>query len=211
MKIITAEFTKSCESPEQFPKDHLPEVAIVGRSNVGKSSLINSLLHRRALAKVSAIPGKTRLINFFHVTTTDPHVRRFYVVDLPGYGYAKVAKSVHAQWGPMIESYLSTRSQLRGVVLLVDARGTEHRDATTFAWIRRIGQELVVVTTKVDKLTRSERRDSELGIRDALALPANTNLVTYSSATHEGRDNLWGAIRAMLIARRDSLKGRVMT
>src|SRR2546430_10098401 len=98
MKIVSVEFTRSWYGPEQCPGDRLPEVAFVGRSNVGKSSLINSLLNRKGLAKVSSTPGKTRTINFFRVTTTDPSVRRFYIVDLPGYGYAKVAKPVRCHW-----------------------------------------------------------------------------------------------------------------
>src|SRR5262245_66481171 len=105
MKILAADFIKSCVVPEQFPADRLPEIAVAGRSNVGKSSLINSLLHRRGLAKVSRTPGKTRAINLFLVSTSSPSLPRFYLVDLPGYGFAKVSKSVRAQWGPLIESY----------------------------------------------------------------------------------------------------------
>lgn len=202
MKILTAEFVKSCEAPDQFPRDRLPEVAFVGRSNVGKSSLINSLLQRRGLAKVSGTPGKTRLINFFRVATTDPLLPRFYVVDLPGYGYAKVSRSVRAQWGPMIEGYVTQRAELRGLVLLVDARGAERHDATTFAWLREIGREPVVVTTKADKLKRGERRAAEDAIRDALTLTDRDGLVAYSSTTHEGRDALWRAIRAMVVGER---------
>jgi len=201
MTILSAEFIKSCDSPEQFPRDRLPEVAVVGRSNVGKSSLINSLLHRKGLVKVSRTPGKTRLINFFRVSTTDPHLPRLYVVDLPGYGYAKVARSVRAQWGPMIERYLTTRGALRGVVLLVDARGAEGHDLATYAWLREIGREPVLVATKVDKLARTERRPSEAAIRDAFALPAAGEVLAYSSVTHEGRDALWTALRDMLFAK----------
>jgi GTP-binding protein len=201
MKIISAEFVKSCESSDQCPSERLPEVAFVGRSNVGKSSLINSLLNRRSLAKVSSTPGKTRLINFFAVTTDDPHMRRFHVVDLPGYGYAKVAKSVRSQWGPMIEQYLKSRVELRGVVHLVDARGIEHHDETTFAWLQEIGRVPVVVTTKVDKLKRSERHGSEAGIREALAIPASGRLLPYSTVTNEGRGELWAILREMLAGR----------
>ena len=136
MKILSAEFIKSCAKPEQFPHDGLPEVAFVGRSNVGKSSLLNSLLHRRKLAKVSRTPGKTCTANFFRLIAGDPVLKRFSWVDLPGYGYAKVAKSVQAQWGPMIEGYLTERPELMGVLLLVDARGVERHDVTTFAWLR---------------------------------------------------------------------------
>lgn len=198
MKILRAEFVKSCETTDQLPGERLPEVAFVGRSNVGKSSLINSLLHRRRLAKVSGTPGKTRCINYFRITTGDPNLRAFYLVDLPGYGYAKVAKSVRAQWGPMIQRYLTECGQLCGVVLLVDARGIEPHDVSTYAWLQEVGQAPLVVTTKTDKLGQSERRASEDGIREALGLPRAGTLIVYSSATHEGREELWNAIRDLL-------------
>jgi len=199
MKIVSVEFIRSCDGPEQFPDDRLPEVAFVGRSNVGKSSLINSLLNRKGLAKVSSTPGKTRTINFFRVTTTDPSARRFYIVDLPGYGYAKVAKSVRSHWRPMIERYLVNREQLRGVLLLVDARGTEHHDGTTIQWLQQVGQQPVVVATRLDKLTRGARRSSLGAIQESLNLPSAAALVPYSSVTHEGRDELWRAIRGLLL------------
>ncbi|MGH7206522.1 MAG: ribosome biogenesis GTP-binding protein YihA/YsxC [Nitrospiraceae bacterium] len=201
MKILTAEFIKSCEKPEQFPRDGLPEVAFAGRSNVGKSSLLNSLLYRRGLAKVSRTPGKTCTANFFRVATGDPLLKRFYWVDLPGYGYAKVAKSVQAQWGPMIERYLTERPELMGVLLLVDARGVERHDVATFEWLRTLGLglQVVVVATKVDKLSRAERRGSVVAIRDSLNVPGGTELISYSSVTHEGRDELWRAIRGLLV------------
>jgi len=198
VKILSAEFLKSCETPDQFPAERLPEIAFVGRSNVGKSSLINSLLRRRGLAKVSGTPGKTRCINYFRITTGDPRFRAFYVVDLPGYGYAKVSKSVQAQWGPMIQRYLTSREQLCGVVMLVDARGLETHDVSTHAWLQEIGRPSVVVSTKADKLGQRERRASEEGIQEALGLPREAGLVVYSSTTHEGRDELWNAIRDLM-------------
>ena len=198
MKILSAEFIKSCEKPEQFPRDGFPEVAFVGRSNVGKSSLLNSLLHRRKLAKVSRTPGKTCTANFFRLIAGDPVLKRFSWVDLPGYGYAKVAKSVQAQWGPMIEGYLAARPELMGVLLLVDARGVERHDVTTFEWLRALGLRVVVVATKVDKLSRAERRGSLVAIRGSLNVPEGTELIPYSSVTHEGRDELWRAIRELL-------------
>lgn len=203
MKILSAEFVKSCEQPDQFPTDRLPAVAFVGRSNVGKSSLINSLLNRKGLARVSRTPGKTQAINFFRVTTDDPRMRHFYVVDLPGYGYAKVAKTVRARWQPLIEQYLAGGERLRGVVLLVDSRGTERHDATAFDWLYRSGHPVLCVATKVDKLSRSERAVSLGALRDAFGLPEDADVVSYSSVTHEGRDALWGAIRKMLSASQD--------
>jgi len=198
MKILRAEFIKSCETPEQLPGERLPEIAFVGRSNVGKSSLINSLLNRRRLAKISGTPGKTRFINYFRITTGDPRLRDFYLVDLPGYGYAKVSKSVRAQWGPMIQQYITERKQLCGLVQLVDARGIEAQDVSTYAWLQEIGQAPLIVTTKADKLGHRERRASQEGIRGALGLSQADAPIVYSSATHEGRDVLWNAIREMV-------------
>ncbi len=200
MKILSAEFVKSCDQPDQFPKDRLPAVAFVGRSNVGKSSLINSLLHRKGLARVSRTPGKTQMINVFLVTTDDPQVRRFYVVDLPGYGYAKVAKTVRARWQPLIEAYLSGSEGLRGVLLLLDSRGGERQDAEAVDWLSRIGPPLALVATKADKLSRSARATSLAALRDAFGLAGDAEVVSYSSVTHEGRDELWQVIRTMLTA-----------
>ena len=195
MKILNAEFIKSCAAPEQFPSGDLPEIAVVGRSNVGKSSLINSLLHRRSLAKVSRTPGKTRAVNLFLVTTSDPGLARFYLVDLPGYGFAKISKSIRAQWGPLIESYLHDRSSLMGVVLLVESRVVTEQDCQTVAWLRAIGQAPLVVATKVDKLKASERvRTLRQAHRD-LNLPEGQPLIPYSAVTGDGRDSLWGALR----------------
>jgi GTP-binding protein len=200
MKVLNAEFVKSCEQPDQFPHDRLPAVAFVGRSNVGKSSLINSLLRRKGLARVSRTPGKTQQINFFRVTTDDPRARAFHVVDLPGYGYAKVSKAIRARWRPLIDAYLTGSEGLKGIVLLVDSRGTEAQDAAAFDWLADSGRPLVFVATKVDKLTRSERAASAAAIRDLFGLSDGNPLVAYSSVTHEGRDELWGEISTLLSA-----------
>ncbi|MEW6543963.1 MAG: ribosome biogenesis GTP-binding protein YihA/YsxC [Nitrospirota bacterium] len=200
MKILTAEFVRSCLKPEQFPREPLREVALVGRSNVGKSSLLNSLLHRRGLAKVSRTPGKTRAVNFFLVTTDDPQVRRFYLVDLPGYGYAKAPKSVRISWGPLIERYLADRPQLRGVFQLVDARRIEPQDRDTFQWLLGTAGTPVLVATKVDKLSRTQRSTSLAAMREIFGAAARLGPIPYSSITHEGREELWAAIRTMLVA-----------
>lgn len=198
MKILSAEFVTSCTAPGQFPQEQLPEIAFVGRSNVGKSSLINSLLGRKRLAKVSGTPGKTRLVNFFLITTADPALRRFYVVDLPGYGYAKAARSLREQWGPMIEQYFAQRTSLCGVLLLVDARRSEPQDASAYAWLDGLGRPPVVVATKIDKLSRGARQGQLAAIREALELPAAVPLVPYSSESHEGRDELWRVLSSLI-------------
>ena len=195
MKIFSAEFIKSCLSPEQFPSGNLHEVAFVGRSNVGKSSLINSLLNRRDLAKVSRTPGKTRAVNVFLVSTSDPDLSQFHLVDLPGYGFAKVAKSVRTQWGPLMEDYLVDRSVLLGVVMLVDSRVATDQDCQTLAWLRSIHRNPLIVATKVDKLKPSERARTLSQTHRVLGLTEGEILIPYSSVTGDGRDRVWRAIR----------------
>jgi GTP-binding protein len=197
MKILAAEFIKTCVSPEQFSARDLPEIAFVGRSNVGKSSLINSLLNRRNLAKVSRTPGKTRTVNFFLISTSDPDLSQFYLVDLPGYGFAKVSKSIRAQWAPLIESYLTDRPSLLGVVLLVESRLVTDQDRQTIAWLRSIGCNLLVVATKADKLKPSERVRTLRQTHLDLGLVEGERVIPYSSMTGEGRDRVWGALRDM--------------
>lgn len=195
MKLLSAEFIKSSVSPEQFPADRLPEIAFVGRSNVGKSSLINSLLHRKKLAKVSKTPGKTRAVNFFTVRTSDPNLSLLSLVDLPGYGYAKVSKSMRAQWGPMIEQYLEQREALGAVIVLIEARVWMPQDVLTVQWVQSLGCGLILVLTKADKLRQSERAPSLAAVRSAFGLSPEVPVLLYSAETHEGRDALWGEIR----------------
>jgi GTP-binding protein len=195
MNIVAAEFIKSCLAPEQFPDGTRPEIAFVGRSNVGKSSLINSLLQRRGLAKVSRTPGKTRAVNLFLVNTGDAVLPEFYLADLPGYGFAKVAKSERAHWAPLIESYLTDRSPLLGVVLLVESRVVTAQDRQTLAWLRAIGHEPVVVATKADKLKPSERIRVLRHTQQELDLAEGRPLIAYSAVTGEGREKVWGALK----------------
>ena len=195
MKVLTAEFIKSCVQPEQFPLGDCPEIAFVGRSNVGKSSMINSLLNRRDLAKVSRTPGKTRMINVFLISTSDPDMARFYVVDVPGYGFAKVARSTRAQWGPLLESYLTDRAPLLGVVLLVESRVVTEQDRQTLVWLRSIGHHPLIVATKADKIKPSERVRTLRQAHADLGLYEGERLIPYSSITGEGRDQVWGALR----------------
>jgi GTP-binding protein len=198
MKILTAEFVISAAAPPQYPKDGLPEVAMVGRSNVGKSSLLNALLQRRALAKVSGTPGKTQLINFFRVTTDDRAAASFRLVDLPGYGYAKVSRATREEWGPMIERYLRSRDALCGVIFLIDARGVQPSDVSTWRWLATLGVPLVPVATKIDKLKRGERKAALESMHAALGLGPNEAVSVCSSETGEGIAELRAAIKRLL-------------
>jgi GTP-binding protein len=195
MRILSAEFIRSCAGPGQFLKSDLPEIAFIGRSNVGKSSLINSLLQRKGLAKVSRTPGKTRLVNLFRITSDDPGLARFVVVDLPGYGYARVSKALRAQWAPLIEQYLDDSEQLRAVVVLVESRVLSEQDTETIAWLLSVGRPPIVVATKVDKLKMSERVSALRRLQEGLGLVEGESVIPYSSVTGEGRERLWTVLK----------------
>lgn len=186
MKIKQSEFITSAAKPNQYPIDNRPEIAIVGRSNVGKSSIINSLTNRKSLAKVSATPGKTRLVNFFLINNA------FYLVDLPGYGYAKVSKSEKESWGKIIENYLLNRAVLKKVILLVDSRHKpSNDDILMYNWIKHYGYAVAIVATKKDKLKKSEISKSEKLIRETLGLNADEKIMFYSSLNkEEGREEI---------------------
>lgn len=185
MRIKQSEFITSAVKREQYPLDNRVEVAFVGRSNVGKSSIINALTNRKKLAKVSQTPGKTRLVNFFLINND------FYLVDLPGYGYAKVSKSEKESWGKTIEMYLTGREQLKRVVLLVDSR---HKptgdDIMMYEWFKHFGYNVVVVGTKSDKITKNELKKSEKVIKDTLKLCAEDKLYFFSSLKKDGAEEL---------------------
>ncbi len=189
MKITNSEFITSAVKPADYPAGELPEVALAGRSNVGKSSLLNNLVGRRGLARTSNTPGRTRLINFFLVNGL------FRLVDLPGYGYAKVPMSERKSWQKMVESYLNTRENLRGAVLLVDSRHPPTAlDAQMHNWLVHYVIPYVVVATKADKLSRSRLLQSLEVIRADLQLGDGEKLLAYSSKTGLGREKLLEAI-----------------
>lgn len=194
IKIKNSDFVISAVKKEQYPITGLPEIAFVGRSNVGKSSIINALTNRKKLAKVSQTPGKTRLINFFIINGDE-----FYLVDLPGYGYAKVSKTEKASWGKTIETYLNGRQELKRVVLLVDSRHKPTADDIQMhEWIKFYGYDEVVIATKSDKLSNNELRKSEKVIRETLNLEKEDELYFFSSLNKKGKDelvdNLFGPI-----------------
>ena len=185
MRIKQSEFIISAVKRNQYPIDDRAEIAFVGRSNVGKSSIINSLTNRKKLAKVSGTPGKTRLVNFFLINND------FYLVDLPGYGYAKVSKSEKDSWGKTIEMYLTEREQLKRIVLLVDSR---HKptgdDILMYEWAKHFGYDVVVVATKSDKLKNSEFKKNEKVIRETLNLTDDDKLYFFSSLNKKGIETL---------------------
>lgn len=185
MRIKQSEFIISAVKRNQYPVDDRAEIAFVGRSNVGKSSIINSLTNRKKLAKVSGTPGKTRLVNFFLINND------FYLVDLPGYGYAKVSKSEKDSWGKTIEMYLTGRDQLKRIVLLVDSR---HKptgdDVMMYEWAKHFGYDVVVVATKSDKLKNSEFKKNEKVIRETLKLTDDDKLYFFSSLNKKGIETL---------------------
>ena len=197
MKIRSAEFVKSCVTPDQFPKDRLPEVALVGRSNVGKSSAINALMKQKGLAKVGKVPGKTQTINFYRVTPTSI-VPQFYLVDLPGYGYAKVPKAVQKQWGPMIEGYLKFRETLCGILIFVDLRGGERSDGELLHWVRQVRCPTAIVATKSDKISTGKRPAQIQSIRAGLSLSPSTPVQLFSARTQEGAREIYEILRKFL-------------
>ncbi|MGI6492968.1 MAG: YihA family ribosome biogenesis GTP-binding protein [Peptococcaceae bacterium] len=189
MKITKAEFVTSAVNPANYPAGQLPEVALAGRSNVGKSSLLNKLLNRKRLARTSNTPGRTRLINFFLVNSS------FHLVDLPGYGYAKVPMGERDSWKKMIESYLNTRTHLKGLLLLVDSRHPPTAmDLQMYAWLKYRSLPAVIVATKADKLSRSRLQQSLRVIRSDLGLAADDALIPFSAVTGQGREELLAMI-----------------
>jgi len=190
MKITSAEYLKAAVKPDQFPETALPEVAFAGRSNVGKSSLINTLVHRKKLAQTSATPGKTRLIHFYDIN------HRFSFVDLPGYGYAKVSAEVQRSWRPMVERYLQGRPNLVLVVVILDIRRDPAGDDVALAeWLSYHRIRHLFVLTKADKLSGNERGNRRRSIRTRLGASENEELILFSARTGEGRDALWKEIR----------------
>ena len=195
MIVKKAEFITSAAKPQQYPAPGVKEIAFAGRSNVGKSSLINLLVGRKALAKVSSSPGKTRTINFFNINDT------FRIVDLPGYGFAKVSKAEQESWGRMMETYLSKREDLAAVILLVDSRHEPTaQDVQMYEWLQYYGLSGIVAATKTDKISRNELNKNISVIRKKLSMDPDDIVLPVSSLKRTGVDELSAVIDGLLEA-----------
>lgn len=189
MIVKSAELETVCGITSKLPDNELSEIAFAGKSNVGKSSLINSLLNRRALARTSSQPGKTQTINFYNINN------ELYFVDLPGYGYAKVSAQIREKWGRMIERYLHSSKRLRQVFLLIDIRREpSENDCIMYNWIVENGYEPVIICTKLDKIKRSQIQKNLKIIRQKLKPSPGTVMIPFSAQTKQGRDEIWELI-----------------
>lgn len=186
MKITNAEILISAVSKKQYPNDHLPEIALAGRSNVGKSSFINKMIQRKSLARTSSKPGKTQTLNFYKINEA------FYFVDVPGYGYAKVSRQERNKWGSMMEEYFQTRESLQVVILITDIRHKPTRDdIQMFEYIQHFDIPLVVVATKLDKIPKNKRSAHIAETRKTLGMYQEDILIPFSAETGEGTDEMW--------------------
>lgn len=193
MKIQNSRFIISAVKRDQYPEDSLPEIAMAGRSNVGKSSLINMLINRKGLAKTSSTPGKTQTINFYDL---DGKMR---LVDLPGYGYARVSKDKKSGWGKIIESYLVDRPNLMEVFLLVDLRhDPSEDDRLMYEWIRTFGYKGIVIATKADKIRNSQLQIRKKALREKLGMGPDDILLTTSADSRKGKYDVWDFINSLL-------------
>ena len=196
MIIKSAEFVTSAVKTAQYPSEALPEIAFAGRSNVGKSSLINTLVNRKHLVKTSSTPGRTQLINFFDIN------KNLTFVDLPGYGYAKVPVAVRKKWGPMIETYLSTRQTLKGVVIIMDIRRLPREEEQNLIhWLAHYSIASILVLTKTDKLSKTKLIKQQAAIVQALAV-AKEEVILFSAKTRRGKDAVWDAILSLTIIKK---------
>ena len=198
MKVINTEFVTGAVSSKQYPKETFPEFAFVGRSNVGKSSLIRSLLNRKKLVRISSTPGKTREINFFRIN------EKLMFADLPGYGFARGTPALQKKWKQMIEEYLSNRKPLMAIVFIVDIRRKPTElDITLKEWLEDLGRNYILVITKSDKLSGTERSKQTKLIKSAFMGENALAAVTYSSKNHLGRKELWSQLQKLASVKGD--------
>ncbi|WP_128893713.1 ribosome biogenesis GTP-binding protein YihA/YsxC [Longirhabdus pacifica] len=189
MKINDAQFVISAVEKKQYPDNGLPEIALAGRSNVGKSSLINTMTNRKKLARTSSQPGKTQTLNFYNIND------QLHFVDFPGYGFAKVSKSLRKQWGKMIESYLMNQEPLRMVILVVDLRHPPSKDdQLMYDWLKHYDIPCCIVATKADKITKSKLDAHKNQVKKTLNAKPNDPIILFSSETKMGKSDLWSII-----------------
>lgn len=190
-----------CGITSKLPENELPEIAFAGKSNVGKSSLINALMNRKSYARISATPGKTQTINFYNIN------EEMYLVDLPGYGYAKVSEKDKIEWGKLIERYLHGSKQLRAVFLLIDIRhDPSANDKMMYDWIVEQGFEPIIIATKLDKLKRSQVQKHVKMVKTGLNLVPGTKIIPFSSVTKQGRDEIWELVETEYLGAEDETK-----
>ena len=189
MVIRSINLETVCGVTSTLPENNKPEVAFAGKSNVGKSSLINALMNRKSYARISATPGKTRTINFYNIND------ELYLVDLPGYGYARVSEQEKERWGKMIERYLHSSKQLKAVFLLIDIRhAPSANDKMMYHWVVEQGYQPVIIATKLDKIKRSQVQKHIKMLREGLSLVPGTKVIPFSASTKQGRDEIWELI-----------------
>ena len=199
MKIKNVELEIVCGITSKLPETDKVEIAFAGKSNVGKSSLINSLVNRKSLARTSATPGKTQTINFYNINN------EMYLVDLPGYGYAKVSESEKEKWGKLIERYLHTSEQLKAVFLLIDIRhDPSANDKMMYDWIVEMGYKPIIIATKLDKLKRSQVQKNVKAIREGLGVLPGTIIIPFSSETKQGRDEVWDLVENNFLVKEEA-------
>ena len=187
-----------CGITSRLPENPLPEIAFAGKSNVGKSSLINALMNRKSLARTSSQPGKTQTINFYNINQV------MYLVDLPGYGYTKIAESEKQKWGVMVENYLHSSKQLKTVFLLIDIRhDPSANDKKMYDWILYQGYEPVIIATKLDKIKRSQVQKQLKAIRTGLQLKSQAKVFPFSAETKQGREEIWAYMDALVLPAED--------
>lgn len=193
MKVTQSDITISAVSPKQYPAEGLPEIALAGRSNVGKSSFINKMINRKALARTSSKPGKTQTLNFYLINEF------FHFVDVPGYGYAKVSKKEREAWGKMIEIYFTNRENLKAAVLIVDIRHQPTGDdVTMYDFLKHYQIPVLIIATKLDKIKKGQVNKQLKMIEDKLAIAANDQIIPFSAETAQGKDVAWKAIESYL-------------
>ncbi|MFA8439457.1 ribosome biogenesis GTP-binding protein YihA/YsxC [Pueribacillus sp. YX66] len=192
MKVTKADFVISAVKPSQYPELNVPEIALAGRSNVGKSSFINKMINRKNLARTSQKPGKTQTLNFYFIN------EQFFFVDVPGYGYAKVSKAEREDWGIMIETYFLNREQLRGALLVIDIRHEPtNDDVAMYDWFKFYEIPVIIIATKADKISKGKREKQLKQICHTLRIDSNDPLIAFSAETGEGKEHVWQAIKTL--------------